>query len=87
MTQLLRDKGDKSIMAQVLNIPVTCHPDHFPADKYEYHSYEQNYTAPIVGAERMWFFWDNYLPNREADPRASPLIAKSLDNLPPARTL
>lgn len=72
------------IIGQVLNIPVTCHPDHFPVSKYEYNSYRQNAFAPIVNASRMRLFWKNYLPNAEADPRASPLLASSLAGLPPA---
>lgn len=33
----------------------------------------------------MELFWNNYLPSADSDPRASPLLAESLENLPPAR--
>lgn len=64
---------------------MTCHPEHFPASQYEYHSYEQNKHVPLVDAARMHLYWNNYLPNADASPLASPLLAASLENLPPAR--
>ena len=82
---MYRDEGIPGIIGQVLNIPVACHPSHFPVGEYEYYSYEQNRDAPIVHTERMHFFWNNYLPGAGADVWASPLLAKSLSNLPPAR--
>ncbi|KAM5370013.1 hypothetical protein ACJZ2D_008696 [Fusarium nematophilum] len=42
-----------------------------------------NAHAPIVGASRMRSFWANYLPEAQPDPKASPLLAKSLEGLPP----
>ncbi|KAJ9145078.1 Lipase esterase family protein [Pleurostoma richardsiae] len=84
LAHIARDEGISGIIGQVLNIPVTCHPDHFPLSKYEYESYEQNAHSPLVTAERMRLFWNNYLPRAEADPRASPLLATSLAGLPPA---
>ncbi|KAK6077390.1 lipase esterase [Seiridium cupressi] len=84
LAQIVRDEGINGIIGQVLNIPVTCHPDHFPRSKYEYDSYTQNANAPIVNAARMRLYWSYYLPSGAADPRASPLLARSLAGLPPA---
>ncbi|VUC23915.1 unnamed protein product [Clonostachys rosea] len=84
IAQMARDEGISGIIGQVLNIPVTCHPDFFPAAKYEYFSYEQNADAPIVSAARMRWFWNNYLPTPEANPKSSPLLSGDLSNLPPA---
>lgn len=92
MTLLCRDNGIPGLpggvlCGQILNIPVTCHPDHFPAGRYEYHSFEQNQNAPIITSERMHLFWNYYIPSEDAaDPLASPLLASSLANLPAART-
>ena len=72
------------IIGQVLNIPVTCHPKHFPTDQFEYGSYQQNAAASVVDQDRMMWFWDNYLPNAEPEAYASPLLAKDLSGLPPA---
>lgn len=85
LAQKARDEGVSGIVGQILNIPVTCHPAHFPVTKYEYGSYEQNSESPIVGAARMHWFWRQYLPNAEKDVYASPLLASSLRNLPPTR--
>jgi acetyl esterase/lipase len=85
IAQIYRDDGKRGIIGQVLNIPVTCHPDHFPIAKFEYRSYDQNADAPIVNSDRMRLFWKYYLPSSELDKRASPLLAESLENLPPAR--
>ncbi|CAG9986532.1 unnamed protein product [Clonostachys byssicola] len=83
-----RDEGITAIIGQILNIPVTCHPDHFPASKYSIgttSSYQQNADAPIVSATRMRLFWDNYIAAEKAnDPQASPLLSDNLKYLPPA---
>ncbi|CAK7232066.1 hypothetical protein SCUCBS95973_008136 [Sporothrix curviconia] len=89
MTLLLRDdaplKGQFIVIGQVLNIPVTCHPSHSPSAKYELLSYEQNKHVPLVDAERMHIYWNHYIPAAEAGSLlASPLLASSLANLPPA---
>jgi acetyl esterase/lipase len=86
IAQIARDEGITGIIGQVLNIPVTCHPDYFPVSKYEYNSYVQNADAPIVNSATMRFFWNNYLPTAGPDPRASPLLAPSLTRLPPTRS-
>lgn len=51
-----RDEGVTGIIGQVLNIPVTCHPDLFPRDKYKYTSFEDNRDAPILNAQRATWF-------------------------------
>ncbi|KAJ4142142.1 hypothetical protein NW754_014933 [Fusarium falciforme] len=51
LVQLARDRGVQGVTGQVLNIPVTCHPDHFPSSKYSYTSFERNSHAPIVSSK------------------------------------
>lgn len=80
-----RDENVSGVVGQVLNIPVTCHPKHFPADKYEYGSYQQNKDSSVVDTPKMVWFWEQYLPNAEPEVYASPLLAKDLSKLPPAR--
>jgi len=84
LSQKARDENFSGIIGQILNIPVTCHPKHFPADKYEYGSYQQNKDSSVVDGPRMDWFWDQYLPNAEPEVYASPLLAKDLSGLPPA---
>ncbi|OAP62321.1 hypothetical protein AYL99_04524 [Fonsecaea erecta] len=84
LAQKARDEGVSGIIGQILNIPVTCHPNHFPSDKYEGDSYRQNKDASIIDAPKMMWFWEQYLPDAQPDPYASPLLAKDLKNLPPA---
>jgi acetyl esterase/lipase len=84
IARIARDEGVNGIIGQILNIPVTCHPDHYPSG-HKNSSYKENMDAPIVDAERMRWFWRNYLPGGGADPLASPLLDKSLAGLPPAR--
>ena len=73
------------IIGQVLNIPVTCHPSLFPTEKYEYGSYHQNRDASIIDAPKMDWFWDQYMPDPQPEPYASPLLASDLSKLPAAR--
>lgn len=82
---MARDEGITTIKGQILNIPVTCHPDHYPV-KGGSPAYLENAEAPIVDAALMRWFWKNYLPGNEVDTRASPLLETSLQGLPPART-
>ncbi|KAL6411550.1 lipase esterase family protein [Ilyonectria robusta] len=84
VAQISSHEGITGIIGQILNIPVTCHPDHFPKSKYEYSSYVQNANSPIVSASMMRIFWKNYLPRAHPDPRTSPLLAPSFKGLPPA---
>lgn len=85
MAIMARDKGLPGIIGQVLNIPATCYPKFFPKEKYEYESWKQNEAGPGLSAERMLWFWDNYVgDNVEPEVYHSPILAKSLKNLPPA---
>jgi len=83
-----RDEGLTGIIGQVLNIPATCHPAHFPAEKYEYGSFAQNKNATLVDAPKMLWFWEQYIPSTEQEKGkeayASPLLADDLSGLPPA---
>ncbi|KAH7385685.1 lipase esterase family protein [Pyrenochaeta sp. MPI-SDFR-AT-0127] len=83
LAHIMRDEGVQGVIGQILNIPVTCHPDHFPHAQYEGGSYEQNAFAPIVNASTMRLFWNNYLPNVDTHYWASPLLSTSLAGLPP----
>lgn len=85
VAQMARDNNDSGIVAQVLNGPVICHPDHFPRDgKYEYNSWMQNQDASILSAHTMRRCWDAYYPSAGTDVNASPMLAKSLQGLPTA---
>ena len=86
IAQMARDEKVSGIRGQVLNIPVTCHPDHFPADQFEFGSWGQNKDASVVDAPKMCWFWDQYISPADASHAyASPLLAKDLSGLPPAR--
>lgn len=82
---MTRDENVSGVVGQVLNVPVTCHPKHFPADKYEHGSYQQNKDAPVVDAPKMDWFWGQYLPKVELEVCASFLLVKDLSKLPLAR--
>jgi acetyl esterase/lipase len=85
LAQKARDEKVSGVIGQVLNIPVTCHPKHFPTDKYEYGSYVQNKDASVVDSPKMDWFWDQYASaDKATDAYASPLLAKDLSGLPPA---
>lgn len=79
-----RDEHITGIVGQILNIPVTCHPDLFPSSKYKLQSYERNGDAPVLSATLMRWFWGKYLPNPSSDAYACPLLAESLAGMPPA---
>ncbi|KAF5497173.1 AB hydrolase superfamily protein [Colletotrichum siamense] len=80
-----RDNGITGVIAQVLHFPIICHPKFFPREKYEYGSYIQNNDNPVIGALAMEGALDAYLPKPKPDHRHSPILAKSLKDLP--RTL
>ncbi|KAG9529386.1 hypothetical protein KCU93_g3575, partial [Aureobasidium melanogenum] len=85
LTLKLRDSDAHIKLAgQVLNIPVTCHPRHFPQLDYELNSYEQNAESPTTNATHMRWFWDQYDPNAEKNQLSSPLLATSFQSLPKA---
>jgi cation diffusion facilitator CzcD-associated flavoprotein CzcO/acetyl esterase/lipase len=76
--QLARDAGGPKIDGQVLVNPVT---DWNVSDR----SAVDNAEGYVLTTALMQWFWDHYadLTDRK-DPRASPLRAKDLSNLPPA---
>lgn len=57
MAQRARDEGLQGVIGQVLNIPVTCHPELFPKDKHKYTSFQENFNAPIIDVPKMTWFW------------------------------
>ncbi len=79
VSQMARDRGEPSIAAQVLHVPVTDH-------NYSYPSYSENAEGLLLTRASMVWFWDHYLPSAEAgrEAYASPLQAADLSNLPPA---
>ena len=53
---MTRNEDVPGVVGQSLNNPVTCHPQHFPADMYGYGSYQQNKDASVVDAPKIdWF--------------------------------
>ena len=76
---LARDRDGPSIERQVLIYPVTNHAFDTP-------SYDENAEGYMLTKGAMEWFWDHYLEN-EIDgkhPYASPLLARDLEDLPPA---
>lgn len=71
------------ISAQVLHFPSVCHPKFFPADKYEFGSWVQNYSNCVLSTLSMEAFFDSYMLNPQPDYKVSPLLAESLKGLPP----
>lgn len=72
MSLKARDEGVSGIIGQVLNIPVTCHPKHFPTCKYEFESYEQNKDASIIDKAKMNWFWGMCVPALKEPPPPPP---------------
>ncbi|KAJ0419717.1 alpha/beta hydrolase fold-domain-containing protein [Aspergillus carlsbadensis] len=79
-----RDENVSGVIGQILNIPVTCHPTFHPSAKYHLASYVENESAPVLSSSLMRWFWQQCLPEPTADPSASPLLAKSHEELPKA---
>ena len=76
--QVSRDAGGPDISAQLLITPVTDCDFSTP-------SYIDNGDGYLLTADSMRWFWDHYAdPALRSDPRASPLRADDLANLPPA---
>jgi acetyl esterase/lipase len=76
--QLARDAGGPEIRGQVLLTPVTDCDLSRP-------SYTENGDGFVLTAPLVRWFWDQYAdPADRADPKASPLRAADLSNLPPA---
>ena len=76
--QTARDAGGPTITGQVLITPVTdC--------DFSRSSYEENGDGYILTRPLMEWFWDHYAdPADRTDPKASPIRAESLADLPPA---
>ncbi|KAF6812330.1 lipase esterase [Colletotrichum sojae] len=84
LTLECREKSTTGILAQVLHFPITSHPKLFPKEQYEFGSYVQNRDNPVINLLQMESVWDAYVgtdPGR--DQRHSPLLAGSLEGLPP----
>ncbi len=79
MTLLARDRRGPRLLLQILVYPVT---------NYDFNtaSYRENATGFVLTTEDMRWFWRHYLAREEQgrEPLASPLLAKSLADLPPA---
>ncbi len=76
--QMSRDAGGPGINAQLLITPVTDCDFSTP-------SYIDNGDGYVLAANTMRWFWDHYAdPADRQDPKASPLRADNLMNLPPA---
>lgn len=76
--QLARDAGGPDIRAQVLITPVVDAADKSP-------SMTDNAEGYVLTKALMDWFWDHYAdPDDRAHPKASPLNAADLSNLPPA---
>jgi cation diffusion facilitator CzcD-associated flavoprotein CzcO/acetyl esterase/lipase len=76
--QLARDAGGPHIHGQVLVAPVT-------GSDFSLASYVENDDGYILTTPLMRWFWDHYAdPADRRDPRAAPLYAANLSNLPPA---
>ncbi|EQA36784.1 putative 4-hydroxyacetophenone monooxygenase [Leptospira inadai serovar Lyme str. 10] len=73
-----RDKKWPKIDLQVLIYPVT-------DANFETHSYKTFEQGPGLTRKDMEWFWNQYIPDKSKrnDPRASPLQAESLRDLPP----
>ena len=75
--QLARDAGGPEIKAQVLITPVVDGEDDSP-------SMSENAEGFVLTKALMDWFWDHYAdPADRAHPKASPLNANDLSNLPP----
>jgi acetyl esterase len=79
MALLARDRHGPRLLLQVLVYPVTSYDFSTP-------SYRENATGYILTTDAMRWFWRHYLAREEQgrEPSASPLLAKSLADLPPA---
>ena len=86
VTRRLRDSNRKErIAAQILRVPVVCHPDVYPETlkdpKGSYYSY---HDAPILSTKVMDDFWYFYNPGKgAADLDCSPLLATEFKEFPP----
>jgi acetyl esterase/lipase len=76
--RLARDAGSPRIAGQVLVAPVTGSDLTLP-------SHVENAEGYVLTTPLMRWFWDHYAdPTARRDPRAAPLYAQDLSDLPPA---
>jgi acetyl esterase/lipase len=76
--QLARDNGGPSLKGQLLLTPAV-------DGSKEYSSMRENAEGYVLTKSLMDWFWDHYAdPSDRSHPKASPLLAESLANLPPA---
>ena len=82
VAQLARERGGPRIVFQLLVYPVT-------DGRMATASFRENAEGYLLTAESMRWFWNHYAPSEaeRLDPRASPLLAADLSNLPPALVL
>jgi len=82
VAQVARDHDGPDIAYQVLIYPATNHA-------FDTASYEENAEGYFLTRSDMEWFWDHYLAHEFSgqNPYASPLQARSLDELPPATVL
>ncbi|MGA1362111.1 MAG: alpha/beta hydrolase fold domain-containing protein [Ilumatobacteraceae bacterium] len=75
--QWARDNGGPALRGQLLLTPVT-------DGSREYPSMRQNAEGYVLTKALMDWFWGHYADNSQRrDPKASPLLASSLEGLPP----
>ncbi|PGH04238.1 hypothetical protein GX51_03583 [Blastomyces parvus] len=79
-----RDESITGIVGQILNMPMICHPDFFPREKYEYKSWNENKEEAVASSARAVFHWNLYLPEGKPEVYGNPILAESHANLPPA---
>ena len=82
VAQMARQRGGPNIAFQLLVYPVT-------DGRMATTSFRENAEGYLLTAESMRWFWHHYAPSEEERlaPRASPLLAADLSNLPPALVL
>jgi len=86
VTRRLRDsKRKERIAAEVLRVPVVCHPSVFPPPLGQPDSsYSFYHDAPILSTKVMDDFWYFYNPGDKAsDLDCSPLLATEFKDFPP----
>jgi acetyl esterase/lipase len=86
MVRRLRDSNRKErIAAEILRVPVVCHPDVFPPNlAAPTSSYKYYHDAPILSTKVMDDFFYFYNPGVKAGSLdCSPLLAEEFNDFPP----